>query len=320
MRSKKAFELSGLQVIVAFIILIGFALIYLVWMKDVRIFGERLTDYEICKFSNIENAKLKLKVGIESKTLGIKTGKQVIQERVGNKCKTEYITVPKGKELDVIAKKMAACWEQYLEGKEELFDTADNNYCAFCSVLTFEDKKHLKGLTNYLIEHDAPGKKVRYFQYLTRTVVTNDVYREIENEHLNDLHEISTSKPLAIIFTMGKNVYPGGLIKASSVTTGGIGAVAGGAIAGSVVSGLLIKGAGLCLALPVVGCIIGNLLVATVTLGGATTGAIGGYMIGSNYNPNLDTKVLLWPYTNEDLSMLQCTKLEGKDNLEIKKY
>lgn len=303
MKAKQA-DSMGLQFIVALIVVIGFALIYLVWLKDFRIFAEGLEDYEICRFSNIENAKLKLKLS-----------NQVIAERKGNKCKTEYIDVPKGKEIETTAKKMAGCWDQYLEGKEELFETESDNYCAFCSVLTFEDKKQLKGLTNYLMDKEASDatdikqSSKKYYYYMPRTTVTNDLYREVENSHLNDLHIIDISKPQAVIFTMGKTVNPGSLIGQSSIKSATIGAAAG-----SVLAGLTIVGVGLCTAFTA-GLCSGGVLGIGAVVGGGT-----GYMIGSNYNPDRDTKILLWPYTKEDLDKLKCTKLEGKDRLDIKKY
>ena len=306
----------GFELIVTLAVVIGFAIIYFVWLKDYRIFGEKLTDYEICKFSNLENAKLKLKII-----------NQVAAERkgaIGNKCKTEYANVPKGKELDTIAKKMAGCWDQYLEGKEDLFETEDNNYCAFCSVLTFEDKKQLTGLTNYLMEKEAPekgGKK--YYEYLRGTSVTNDVFKQVEASHLNELHVIDTSKPQAVIFIMGKTVNPGSLTGTSSVESGVIGGGIGAAAGGIAVGGLLVKtGVGLCLGGIVTGfssCFAGAFLVTIGGGVGIVAGGTTGYLIGSNYDPNLDTKILLWPYTNEDLSKLKCTKLEGKDRLDIKK-
>src|SRR3989338_1797865 len=296
MKSKRADSL-GFQFVIVLAITIVATLIYLIWLKDFRAFGENLEDYTICKNSNIENAKLKLKVS-----------NQVIQERIGNKCRTEYLNVPKGKELGTIAKKMAGCWDMYLEGHEELFETKDNNYCAICSVMTFEDKKQLKGLTNYLIENDAPLTGKTYYQYLTRTVVTKDVFKEIESTHLNDLHTIDTKSPQSVIFIMGKNANPGSLIGTSSASSLVWGGVAG-ALEGSV---SVIVGYGLCAATSWV-CLGISAIV------GAGVGGVGGYLIGSNYGPDLDTKILLWPYTREDLSKLKCTVLEGKDTLEVQK-
>jgi len=111
MKTKKADSME-LQVIIVLIVVIAFALIYFSWLKDFRTTGEKLGDNIICKNSNYENAKLKLKID-----------NQVIQERRGNKCKTEYLNVPKDQELKFIADKMAGCWDQkgYLLQKTILF-------------------------------------------------------------------------------------------------------------------------------------------------------------------------------------------------------
>lgn len=296
MRNKKAIS-AFFQFLIIFVVIIAAAIIYLVWLKDFRIHSENLADYTICKNSNLENAKLRLSID-----------NQNIQQRIGNKCKTEYTTVSKGKELDTIARKMAGCWDMYLEGKEELFETEDNNYCAVCSVLTFDDKEEIKGLTQYLIEKEIPGNNKKYFTYLNNIIVTNDVLQEVENSHINDLHTIDTSKPQAVIFTMYKDAYPGSWTGYSSTAS-----AVGGATAGPILTTLVVvTGYGLCST--GVGCLIGAFFV-----GFAGGGAIG-YAIGSGYDPDMNTKVLLWPYSNEDLSKLDCTILEGKDRLDIKKF
>ncbi len=289
MNNKKSASF-GLQVIVVLVITILFAVIYLVWLKDYRIFGENFVDYNICKDSNIESANLKLKIS-----------NQIITERKGNKCKTEYTEVGAGKEFQTIAKKMSGCWDMYLEGKEELFDTEDGTYCAICTVMKFKDKKEFSGFTKYLMEHKTPSGKT-YYQYLTGISIKDDIIKQVENSELNK-QKIDTGKDLAVIFLMGKDVNPGSLTGQSSIFTSmeGFGVAA---------AGLVMKsGFGLCST--IAGCAIGAFFVAA----GATTG----YLIGSDSNPNLDTRILLWPYANEDLKQLKCTVLEGKDRLDIRK-
>ena len=285
MKNKKATSM-GLRFVIVLAITIAGALVYFLWLNEVKTFGEDFTDYAICKNSNIANAKMKLKID-----------NQVIEERRGNKCKTEYVDVPKDKELEFVAKKMAGCWDMYIEGKEELFDTEDNNYCAICSVLTFKDKKQVSGLTKYLMEKKAPNQGGKtYFQYMTRVIVTKEILTEEENEHLKTLGEVDTANPLAVMFVMGKDVNPGSKTGESKIVSGIIGSVIG------PVTGLLLCGTG-------AGCVLG-----AFALGGAT-----GYIMGSDYNPDRDTRILLWPYTNEDMNSLDCTILEGKDTLEIRK-
>lgn len=296
-RRKKAS--LGFQFLVVLIITIAGAVMYIVWLKDYRVYAENLEDYAICKNSNLESVKLKLK---------IPTTNEVIQEHSGNKCKTEYVTVPKGREIELTARKMATCWDMYLEGKEEIFDTVDNNYCAVCSVLTFENKQEVKGLTQYLIKNNAPNKEETYFQYLSNTVVTNDEFMKIKNSNLNDLHIIDASKSQAVMFVMYKDAYPGSWTGYSSTRN----AVAG-ATAGPILTTLaVVTGYGLCST--GVGCLLGAFLV------GAVGGGEIGYAIGSGYGPDMNSKIILWPYTQEDLSKLKCTVLEGKDKLEIKKF
>ena len=296
MQNKKAMS-EALQFVVIFIVIIAAAIVYFVWLKDFRIHAENLEDYTICRNSNLENAKLRLKID-----------NQVLQERIGNKCRTEYVTVPKRKELDIITKKMARCWDMYLEGKEELFETQDNNYCAICSVLEFEDEKELTGLTDYLIEHEAPGKNKKYMEYFNNIVVTNDVLEETKNSELNILHTIDTSKQQAIIFTTYKDPYPRSWTGYSSSAS-----AVGGATAGPILTTLaVVTGYGLCST--GIGCLVGAFLI------GAGGGGAVGYAIGSGYSPDRNTKLLLWPYTESELKKLNCTMFEGKDRLDIKKF
>ena len=312
--------ITGIETIIVLIVLILFAVIYFAWLKDFRILGEKLGDYEICKASNLENAKLKLKAY-----------NFVLDERkdspynAANKCKTEYVNVQKGKEMQTISESMAGCWDKYLEGKQRLFETEDNTYCAFCSVLTFNDKNQISGLTDYLMQNEAKGKNKKYFEYLTDVKITNDVMQVVENENLKKLYKIDTSKPLAVIFLMSKNIYPDSLLKLSAVQTGGIGAIAGGAAGATAVAGLLVySGVGVCFGGAAVtlgaSCVLGGLLIGIGTIVGAAGGGGAGLMVGSVHDPDIDAKILLVPYTKEDLSKLKCTKLEGKDQLEIKKY
>src|SRR3989338_3113306 len=289
MRAKKA-DTMAFQVIIILVIVIAFALIYFLWLRDYRTSGENLSDYQICKSSNFENAKLKLKID-----------NFAIQERSGNKCKTEYLEVPKEQELSFVARKLAGCCDQYLEGKETLFDTEDNNYCAMCSVLTFEDTGELKGLTSYLMDNEVPGTGgKKYYEYLNRVVVRKENLEEVENaELLGNIASINTDVPLAVMFVEGKDVNPGSLTGASSIEQASVGTAVG-----SVAGGLVLVGAGLCATL--IGCTVGAVFIGV----GA---GVAGFLTGSGYNPDVDERVLLWRYTNEDLAKanFNCTILEG---------
>jgi len=284
----------GIQFLVVLIaaLIFGFALLLL--MKQFSIFGENLADYTICKQSNLANAKLKLKIG-----------NQALNEPTQNKCKTEYVTVKKGMEIKTISKRLALCWDEYLEGKEDIFETGDNTFCAICAVLSFEDKKIISGeeLTNYLVKTNVPQKGISYYQYLTNLPVQDIISPEIMPGYTNQ--GIDTSKKWATIFIMGKDQYPESPIGQSSIKT-----AAQGATISAVGGGLVLIGFGLCAG--VITCSVGAILIA---VGGGTTG----YLIGSDKDPSINSRVLLWPYTNEDLAKLKCTVLEGRDSLQIRK-
>src|SRR3989338_825331 len=296
---KKKAEKMAFQFLVVFMITLVAGTLFILYIKGIEKASSGITDFSICKDSNFANAKLKIK-------------NSLINEGLGNKCTTEYVTAPKGKEIPFIANKMAGCWEMYLEGKEDLFETSDNTYCAFCSVITVKDKKTLHGLTDYLLKESYPPKRMKYYDYLTRTSVTNDEMRSYENSDIKKLDALETSSPLAVIFVMGKNAYPGSPIEMSKTTFYG----GGGTLA--FLGGMSIAG-GIAACATFIGCPAGLAFIKIgLVTAGAGLGVTGtGYLIGSNYNPDRETKVLLLPYTKESLNSLKCTRLEGQDRLIV---
>ena len=76
-------------------------------------------------------------------------------ERVQVNCRTEYKKVKKGEENETVANEMAKCWDMYLQGEKQLFDTTDNNYCVVCSVLKFETDE-VRGFSKYLMQENLP--------------------------------------------------------------------------------------------------------------------------------------------------------------------
>ena len=57
------------------------------------------------------------------------------------------------------------------------------------------------------------------------------------------------------------------------------------------------------------------MLVATGA--GIGAGAGTGHLIGSDRSADWDAKILVWEYENDKLEQLQCTRLEGKDYLQM---
>ncbi len=315
--NRKADELGFQTIVVILIILIGFILAFK-WIPTFKEVYKNNMDYELCKDSNLANAKLKLTVPGTN---------QILTEREGNKCKTEYVKAPEDGEIPFIAKKMVNCWDMYLEGKADLFETADNNYCAFCSVIDFENKDaRLEGLPSYLLKNEVKGTGKTYYEYLTSITVKKDTLAQYENSPLSKL-KIDTSNPAAVVFVSAKNANPGSLTGQSSAVEGGVSAGVGagvGTVIGAIAGYSIVTGLGLCTT--VVLCLFGGGLVAFGTIlttgtviGGAGGATAYGMAVGANYAPDRDSKILLIPYEKNTLEKLKCTRLEGQDYLEIKK-
>ena len=219
-------------------------------------------------------------------------------------CETHYIKVDKGREFEIIAEEMATCYDEFLEGKQEIFDTKDGNYCVVCSVMDFKQKKVFYGFTDYLMTHKVPWKNQSYFEYLSRRSVTGGAESvDIPGE----LDRIDTHNRLAVVFFMSKDAFPDGLVESDKLTTTTVGS-AGGLVSGLVGGTLVLIGTGSCAS--IVGCAWGGALIG---IGVGIAGGATGYMIGASDSATWDSGVLLVDYKNflED-KRLNCTYLEGK--------
>lgn len=297
---KRAASQAIWVLIVGALTLIGLFFISTLFGKTKDI-SEDITDYRICKDGNRGIVQTRLEAF-----------DWVIAEQGVRHCKTERVTVASGKEYETIAKKMALCWDEYLEGKEKIFETQDANYCAFCSVLEFEDKnKKLNQLSKYLNENKLKGSEKTYLEYLSEIKATGDDKENLYNLELENNVFIDTSKRLAILFVMYEDAYPGltNQPRAPLTFLGGAIGAAGGSILGFYYLGL----AALCTT--IVGCAASIGLVAI----GTGVGATSGYAIGSDRSADWRARVLVTEYDKEKLEQLRCTKLEGIDYLKIEK-
>ena len=302
MKAKGAAQAISI-IIIAALTVIGLVLLFPLFGKTKTV-SEDITDYQICKDGNIGVVKTRVTLF-----------DWVIAEQGVKHCRTERVKVSSGKEYETIAKKMALCWDEYLQGKEPVFVTEDNNYCAFCSVLEFEDKnKKLNELSKYLSDTKMPGSENKYMQYLSEIEATGDKRTQLDNLELQNNVFIDTSKKLAVMFVMYKDAYPSGIGQPRGLT------VSAGATAGALTGvglGLYYLGAAaLCVnPLAPVTCIASVGLIALGTGAGATTG----YLIGSDRSEDWRARILVTEYNKQKLEQLKCTQLEGLDYLRIQK-
>ncbi|MBI2658672.1 hypothetical protein HYX05_01035 [Candidatus Woesearchaeota archaeon] len=288
------------MVLIGALTIVGLLLLFPLFSKTKALSGE-LTDYHICKDGNIGIVKTRVKLF-----------DWVIAEQGVKHCRTESVNVPSGKEYENIAKKMSLCWDMYLEGKEELFSTQDANYCAFCSVLEFEDKgKKLNELTKYLSDTKIPGSERKYMDYLSGIEAQGDKKTQIENLELQNNAFIDTSKKLAVMFVMYKDAYPGGVGQPVGLTM--LGGGTAGALAGVGLGFYYLGAAALCTTL--IGCFASVGLIAIGTGAGGTTG----YLVGSDRSADWRARILVTEYNRQNLEQLKCTQLEGLDYLKIQK-
>ena len=306
---KKAAAQTLWIVVVAVLTIIGLLIIFPLFTKTKEI-SEDITAYRICKDGNSGVVLTRVKLM-----------NWVIAEQGVKHCRTERVKIPSGKEYESIAKKMSSCWDQYLEGKEEIFETQDANYCAFCSVLEFDDKtKKLNGLTKYLVENKLPNDDRTYMSYLSEIEAKGEDKKKLENLELQSNSFIDTSKPQAIMFVMYKDAYPGliGQPQGKLAFFGGIGGGTLGFLTGTSLGIYYLGAAALCVnPLAPISCFAGVALVTVATAAGVGIPVSVGYLIGSDRSADWSAKILLTEYNKQQLGKLNCTRLEGYDYLKI---
>jgi hypothetical protein len=217
------------------------------------------------------------------------------------KCETEYINFKEQDDEAIqkeVADQMVDCWDLYGRGQLELFDTKDNTYCVVCSRLSFTKKTEIPHFSVFLNTNIAPYKQETYMEYFTGLKVDNFQQTVYENSDLSGYDNLSTKEPLAVMFVMGKDAYPGGLAGGTQLVTTPTGLAVGSA-AGVVVGAILVVAG-------VVACPVGCFLVAGAI---AATGGGIGYLVGSDRSADWDARVMLWPY--DKLNELPCTSLES---------
>ncbi|MBS1267033.1 MAG: hypothetical protein MAG795_01004 [Candidatus Woesearchaeota archaeon] len=298
--NKKAMAMSTIALAIL-VFIIGLLIIFFISnsMND----GEQYTDRKLCEKS-IDASSNKLRE--EMNGLFDPHGNSVKLE-----CSTEYINY---KEKDpekikrIIANKMYDCWDMYGEGEKEIFETKDGAFCAVCSRLTFKKEVEVNDFLLYLRDTDIPNKPIKYWEYFMGSEVKKFRTEYYENTELEKYDKFSTSEPIAIVYYMNKDAFPGitGDLLENFQSTKKVQAIKGGGvgIATGLVGGVIACVAGA----PVCGA--AGIFIAATTVGGFLIGTGGGYTIGSDRSADWDARILLTGY--ENLDKLECTRLESK--------
>ncbi len=214
-------------------------------------------------------------------------------------CPTKFIKSSANKKnivFETLALAMSDTWDEFLMGKQEIFDTSTQNYCVIRRVVQFDEPEQYEGFFDYLIMHDPPNVKMPYFSYLTGFSFEEGTESLKRNIELKNNDRINTNVPYAAVFVMAKKENIGKVLGAE------YGAIAGASI-GVITGGTLVYFSGGAGAVAAAG------TAAKSTAVGAFHGTATGFLLGSKYPANWDAAMLLIPYNEESLKTLDCTKL-----------
>lgn len=246
-----------------------------------------ISDSSICKQSVKMNARLRFDKLITETEIKCPTLFIELNSKQTNNEEAVFRT---------LALALSDTWNEFLEGKEEVFNTATEDYCVVRRVIEFDGKVVHKGFFDYLLQHNPPTIKKPYFTYLTNVDVDKNVITGSQNLELKKNDFIDTSTPYAAVFVMSKKENIGKVLGAQiGGTIGGTLGLAAGAV-------ITFKTAGIG--------VIGATKVALAGIGAGTiAGGSLGFLLGSEYPANWASAMILIPYTQENLNSLDCTKL-----------
>ncbi len=265
LRTKKGLMASTLTKLILFLVI---ALILIVFVGKVALFGKERSDVEVCRLSVLAASKMKWEE-VKS-TLGLQlkcpTHKVEIKSTDENKIKKE------------IADEMYSCWYKMGEGKVNPFpkgavQLVGNKFCVICSEIEFSEKtqervKKVSDFMQFLADTNIPNSNMSYYSYINGGVrVQGSVSEELKKTNIVD--EIDTSKTYYIIYTvLQKDLWKKMITSISAFSAG--------------------AGAGYLVAVGIASVVPGGQLVAASIIGagviiGGTTGTIAGYSFGTKY-------------------------------------
>ena len=285
------------------IIMLVILVIFLLFMARTRDVFKEKTAKQICKADVYGKAALGIKPfkAIQRITEAIRGSPDIVSEV---NCPTQDVIITenldtkegKARAKYEIAKAMYDCWDQFGEGKFELFETkiiGVEMYCVMCHHITFKDKnKEINGFIDYLQSNNIPNNDITYFEYLTGFQTAEEIakFRDDVNDFINEhsATEIHTGSDYAVTFFYYKQGYLdrvlGGMFGAS------VGTVAATAF---FVSGVASGGASFALFLVLTG-----------------TGVALGYDKAADWKSG----VMLIPLDASELEDLGCTYLPAKQS------
>jgi len=215
-------------------------------------------------------------------------------------CPTQEIEIKdKNKErvMQKLALAMYDCWDEFGEGRLNLFlqkEGDTTNYCVVCHHITFDEKMQipLTEFRTYLHTHTIPGGGKSFEEYIAGYKTSDSINPGFTAGNADYAsYTLDTSLPYATMFTYNKEGYW------TRVSAGLIGTGVG--IVGGIVAAPFTGGASL-------------LVVASLASAGGAAGGVIGYSVGSDKASDWASEVRLIPYEVSKLEELNCTYLPVK--------
>ncbi|MEM4282204.1 MAG: hypothetical protein QXU88_00930 [Candidatus Woesearchaeota archaeon] len=304
----KRAQVTTQTLLVVLVLLLVAAVIFISFQT--RLFGlaEAKSAKDVCKTSVYANALLGRSVGIFSSDI---------------KCPTQYLQIDNSDVAHAkfeIAKALSDCWEQFGEGRLELF-SGEGVFCSVCHLITFKHKeKAISGLLDYLATNKKPLTDKSYLDYLTSYHTSgSEVLKAYAAEKLPpDILDPSRGNTYATIFyyVKGKDHVKDVIERAQAAAPGiGLEALGIGLIkAGSATAGLISAtgiGAPLGVVVAKVSTIVGGVLI----VGGAGYALLAGWFGGVPVE--FLSQVRLEPYNEQTLKNLGCQILPAAEKAEV---
>ncbi len=198
--SKKGIEK---EMLVVLIVALAFIIASIFINRNIAEAGEHSFGVTACKASVDKNAKLRIN-GVEFPTEINCPARDVLIKDTKEQKDQETAK-------DLIAKEMYYCWDQYGEGKLNLFND-EATFCSVCSFIDIQSDKPLTGLGGYILNNEVPdGSGILYSDYLSghSTPRAKDILGEL-SENMPDYlakAEESELKPkslYAVVFVYAK--------------------------------------------------------------------------------------------------------------------
>jgi hypothetical protein len=123
------------------------------------------------------------------------------------KCPTKYITISTNNNYDAertIANEMYDCWDNFGQGKQELFGAQNENFCVVCSVISFSGVKgDIDGFSEFLANEKIPTRDETYFEFLSPDSTD---YQSLKDEAAaaDSQFSIDTSSSYAVMLMYAK--------------------------------------------------------------------------------------------------------------------